>query len=609
VKNQRLIYAFSGGAALLFLALIVYHNAFWGGFVSDDGFQILENPWIKDPSFLPGIFSHSLSGFSAQRFQQATYRPMMYTAFTVEYALFGLNPPGWHVVNVLLHSANGVLVFLIFTRLLAVFSLERPGKAFSAWPAAMTAGALFVSHPSASEAVSWVSALPELAFTFLVLLALYIHLRPVHGHKETAPQRTTPASYVPGPALFFIALLFKETAIVLPVLILIFDVLTKKAVKKRVVTLYAAYGAAFAVYMVLRVHALGALTPSSNINAFLGRGGLVLNAFSGFYKALVLLFVPVRGYPFQVFDALSSPLEARALVSVFSAAAFIVTLYVLIKKRAHPIVLLSVAVMVLPVLPALYTPVITRFDFAPRYVYLPTAGYGVLLAFIIRWLFRRGPLGGRVNLGLLVMALPWVFIISCSFSSMARTRYWHDNLSLARAGLLGSNDNYYAHYQIGNAEQKRAQYPDAAHHYRQAIGLIDAREHRDAQTLRDALLGLGGAALAMGRAEEALLAYGRVIELVPDNAAANYQMGYIYQGLGKCERALLYYSTAERLFRRSADRRDTLLNMGNCLARLGRYKEAQGAYTSALALAPGDPQVRRNLATLRRMMTAPDRRE
>ncbi len=617
MKNQRLIYALSGGALLMGLALLIYYGAFSGGFVSDDGFQILENPWIKDPTHLGGIFTHSLSGFTDYRFQKATYRPLMYVAFTIEYALFGLNATPWHVVNVLVHGANGVLVFLIFSRLLGVFGPLNAGQGGrGSWTAAVTAGALFVSHPAASEPVSWISALPELGFTFSVLLAFYLHTgagarqgrgqaTAVSQHMQAGQQAGPAGSRVPffalGPVFFFFGLLFKETAVVLPVLVLVFDLFSGRAFRKKSLMLYAGYGAAFFLYMALRINALGGLLPSSNLNAQLGTGGLVLNAFYGFFKAMVLLFWPVRAYPFQIFSPLGSPLEPAALASFFIAAAFIVLLAVLFIKRANALVFVALAIMVLPLLPALYTPVITRFDFAPRYVYLSSAGFAMLVVFAIRWFFVRCVRLRRPGPEAAAFLVSWVLIVFCAFSSAARTRYWHDNMSLARAALRGSADNYYAHYQIGVAEQGRGNHEEATRHFRAAIELLETKFRQDRQTLRDALLRLAASELALGRDDEALTAYSRVLAFLPANATANYQTAYIYQGRGDCKRALYYYAAALRTFRRPADRKDTLLNMGNCFARLGQYEEAYGAYAAALEAVPGDPLVRRNMAALERM--------
>jgi len=613
VKNKETILKIGGGVLIIALAVVIYHHAFFNGFVSDDGFQILQNPWIKDYRFLPGIFGHSLSGFSAHSLQKSTYRPMMYAAFTIEHSLFGLNPMGWHLVNIFAHGANGVLVFLLTLRLLRSFTERGEGHEqghagirLSTWLSSFIAAALFISHPAGSEPVSWVSALPELSFTFLTLLVFYLH---IHGEKEgvvSGRKKTALCGYAAGPILFFLALLFKETAIVIPFILFIYDNLAKRVQLSKgggtnYKKIYGGYALAFAAYMVLRTLALGHMGTGSSVNAYLGAGGLLLNAVAGFYRAMVMLFLPMGVYPFQIFHALSSPFEARAVASIIFTTVFVVILF-FVRKKIHPLVLLALAIMVLPVLPALYSPVMTRFAIAPRYIYLSTAGYGILLAFIIRWLFRRGPLRGRFYLGGLATALSLVLIILCSVVSANKSLDWRDNLGLARAALRGSADNYYALYQIGNAERGRGRYNEAAKRYGQAIEIIMGKEHKDLQTLRDSLLRLGGTALALERGDEAIGAYERLLMLWPRNATANYQLGYIYQGRGDCEKALPYYAKAFSAFKRSVDKKDTLINMGNCYAKTARYGKAYEAYGKALEISPGDRAARRNIEALQRLM-------
>ncbi len=607
MKNQSAILKLTGGLFIFVLTLVIYHQAFFNGFVSDDGFQILANPWIKDLRFLPGIFGHSLSGFSAHSFQKATYRPMMYAAFTLEHSIFGLNPIGWHAVNILVHALNGVLVFFITLELLRSFTEQGAGAvavekvSISTWLSALVAAALFISHPAGSEPVSWVSALPELSFTLLVLAAFYIHIYPHKGRGHAGFTQN-----LPGPILFFIALLFKETAIVLPLILFIYEMLAKRVgaareVKQKLFFVYGAYCVALAVYIILRVLALGHLTPGSNVNAYLGAGGLLLNAFSGFYKGMVMLLWPMWIYPFQIFKGLTSPFEARSVIAILFTLCFFSLIFIL-RKKLHPLVLLALAIMVLPILPALYTPVMSRFDFAPRYIYLSSAGYGLFLAFIVRWLFRKGPLRGRFYLGAIATVLSWVMIILCSFMSAGKTLDWRDNMNLARASLRGSADNYYALFQIGNAEQGRGRYNEAKRRYARAVEIIEGQGHKDLQTLRDSLLGLAAGALQLGQMEEARGVYEKLLGLWPGNATALYQLGYIYQGQGGYEKAIFYYGKAFTAFKDPSDKRDTLVNIGNCYARLTRYESAMESYREALIMIPGDPLVRRNMEALKGLM-------
>ena len=113
-------------AAVLFPAVIialiafaVYFNTLFNGFVYDDNSQVLNNPWIRDVKHFQDIFSKSVWEFKAVPLVSNYYRPLMHIIYMFNYHIFGLSPWGFHLVNVLFHAVNSVLVFVIASRLLA----------------------------------------------------------------------------------------------------------------------------------------------------------------------------------------------------------------------------------------------------------------------------------------------------------------------------------------------------------------------------------------------------------------------------------------------------------------------------------------------------------
>ena len=110
------------------VSFAVYFNALSCGFVYDDKDQIVNNHWIRDVRYLNEIFSQSVWGFSTDVEEQGTanyYRPLMHLVYMANYYLFGLKAWGFHLVNVLFHMGNSVLVFLVVLRLLAESTLTR----------------------------------------------------------------------------------------------------------------------------------------------------------------------------------------------------------------------------------------------------------------------------------------------------------------------------------------------------------------------------------------------------------------------------------------------------------------------------------------------------
>ena len=91
--------------------MAVYYGSLRNGFVFDDQTQIVSNSLITDYTNLPEIFTTAIGKVDKTR-SAPYYRPLHFTAYTIEYSLFGLEPMGWHLVNVLIHFLNAVMVFL-----------------------------------------------------------------------------------------------------------------------------------------------------------------------------------------------------------------------------------------------------------------------------------------------------------------------------------------------------------------------------------------------------------------------------------------------------------------------------------------------------------------
>ena len=173
--------------ALILVAVtcLAYIPALRGGFVWDDAELITNNPMVRSENGLSGFW------FTTEAID---YYPLTSTVFWLEWRLWAGHPFGFHLVNVLLHAANAVLVWLILRR------LRIPG----AW----LAGLLFAIHPVNAESVAWISehknTLSMLFFASAILLYL----------KFDAEKRWGP--YILALAAFLLALLAKTAVVMLP---------------------------------------------------------------------------------------------------------------------------------------------------------------------------------------------------------------------------------------------------------------------------------------------------------------------------------------------------------------------------------------------------------
>ncbi len=146
---------FFGGIVIFFITLVCYIPAIRGGFVWDDTLWLTENPAVKSLQGLRNIW------FSPGAVTQ--YYPLFFTGFWVEYHLWGLDPMGYHLVNVFLHAGNAILLWLILRH------LKIPGSWFAA--------VLFALHPVHVESVAWITEQKNVLSGFFYLGALLVYLK------------------------------------------------------------------------------------------------------------------------------------------------------------------------------------------------------------------------------------------------------------------------------------------------------------------------------------------------------------------------------------------------------------------------------------------------
>src|SRR6201987_1279354 len=147
-SSRRRVFIFA--LVLAAVTIFAYRPAWNGGFLWDDDVYITNNELLTAPDGLRRIW------FSLDSPSQ--YFPLVYTTFRVEHTLWGLNPTGYHWINLLLHVANALLVWAVLAR------LKVPG----AW----LAGAIFALHPVQMESVAWITERKNVLMGFFFLLTL-----------------------------------------------------------------------------------------------------------------------------------------------------------------------------------------------------------------------------------------------------------------------------------------------------------------------------------------------------------------------------------------------------------------------------------------------------
>jgi tetratricopeptide (TPR) repeat protein len=204
---------------LLLAGGLTYANAFWGVFQFDDERVILQDSRLE-----------SLARFVDHLPQMI--RPVTKLTFFVDRWFLGASPAGYHLLNLLLHLANGLLVFALLRAVRVAPGLQpRPALAF--WTALV-----FLVHPLGSEAVTYVSGRPTLLATFFGLAAMCLATgaaaRPAVRPDTVAGRgRGRRATTVLLAGSLAMALLSKETAVVFPALLLLWHIIFGRAAPER----------------------------------------------------------------------------------------------------------------------------------------------------------------------------------------------------------------------------------------------------------------------------------------------------------------------------------------------------------------------------------------
>lgn len=343
------------------------------GFLSDDYALIRLTT-------LPGLetvnWSTILGDFFSPLFQQSHfYRPMYSLSFAVNYALFGTDPLGYHITNLILHLVTSFFVYLV------ALELAPGGRRLGV---AVTAGALFALYPVHPEVVTWIAGRVDSICAMFYFPALYFFLRWLRADGKLYP--------VLSLAAFVLALLSKEMAVTLPGVLLLCALYKRQSLAASVARIVP-FAVVLGVYIVVRTYLLWGLDPYGVVSAPLQPG---VSAFGFLYRTLHM-FIPIN-YAFlpEVLQGLIGPLT---LIWPLVALAVLAAVYYRNPEAGRFLVLLFVfyAVSLVPLVKALRPdPTLV----SSRWFYIPSAFIAILIAYALWTAF-----GGRVRLAAVASVL------------------------------------------------------------------------------------------------------------------------------------------------------------------------------------------------------------
>lgn len=575
------------GLMLALVTVVVYLPAGFHDFiVFDDPSYVTDNTVVQNGLTWDGL-KWAFAGWHA-----SNWHPLTWISHELDCELFGLNPGAQHMVNVLFHAANVVLLFHLWLRL--------TGRC---WPSALVA-ALFAWHPLHVESVAWISERKDVLSTLFGLLALLAYVRFAQGRPVTGgPPATASRDWWLALVFFALGLLSKPMLVTLPCIMLLLDgwPLRRFAWGPR----QLADGLALA----LEKWPFFLLVALSCVVTFLAQRQLaVVNLHQyAFNLRLENAVTACAGYVAKTFWPVNLsifyPLPHHFSLGQLAASAVLlggVSVLAWTTRRSRPWLLTGWLWFLGMLVPVIGLVQVGDQSMADRYTYLPVVGLFVAVVFGLAESTGKWP--ARAPLAASAVALA-----ACVVVTEHQLTFWQDSESLFTHALAVTGANAPASMMLGIADEKLGRNDAAQQHYRDAVAeddslIVQVAGGEKRSFTAQAELILGQAAEQKGRVNDAIQYYREALQRDPDIVEAHNNLGNLLDSLGKPDEALAEYRAAVKL------RPTTPLvheNLGTQLAEMGRFDEAMSEYMEAARLAPADarPVYLMGKAQLRRGQT------
>jgi tetratricopeptide (TPR) repeat protein len=550
----------------------------------DDPTYITENPTVLQGLTWANAWWALTTGHSPY------WHPLTWISHMIDVSLFGSDAGAYHVVNVVLHTANTLLLFELLRRMTGA-----TGR--SAFVAAM-----FAAHPLHVESVAWVTERKDVLSTCFWLLASLAYLSYV--------RRGSWQRYVGVAVLFTLALMSKPMVVTLPVVFLLLDVwplgrlspgtpggwLRARALVIEKLPLVA-LALATSVATVVIQHRVGAMAGLDALpwqaRAANASVGYVAYVWKTVWPAKLAAFYPL--------------FDTTAAGVVLAVCAMLAVTAAVIRFRArHPYLLTGWLWYVITIAPVIGFLQAGEQGMADRFMYIPMIGLLMAAAWAV-----PAMLPGRMAV---VRAAGIAVVVASAVAAHAQVAHWENSLTLWEHATRVTPDSYIAYENMGQALRERGRLTEAKASYEKAlthaprnspgyaavihnsIGMVLTRDGKISEALghfedavrvnpafAEAQNNLGNALAAAGRYAEAQDRYREAIRLKPAYSEPRVGLGGSLLRMGKADESIPHYREAVKLDPGLAQAHNGL---GGALATVGRVEEAMDEYREALRLKP-----------------------
>jgi len=521
-------------------AFIAFVPSVMNGFARlDDTVLVTRNQYVLSPEI--GDIAEVFGSF----YRNVDYIPVTLLSYMAEGVVWGLGlPGGFHLDNVLLHVFNAVMVFLLL-RLI-----------FSSWIIPAGAALLFAVHPAHVESVTWISERKNVLSMAFMLISFYLYVR------YTRPKQTKSsiAVYICALVAFVLAALSKPQALVLPLLLLLYQVCFGSDSRRRIVVSMVPY---FAVALTIGLVTIIGQQKAGSLP--LDVSGFGLRWFGPSVIVLRYLWsftLPMHHAPYSW--PLSFHVVPGWFIGLSIPVALLMIVIVILAWRRHRVLSFGLLWFGVSLVFVLHVIKPLNIVTADRHLYVPSVGLGLSLAYSVAWAMSELRSSAARIASRMATAIYSVIVLLFIVLSWLQIGVWKSDECLFRACILAEPDDARSHMYLGHVysvsgkpQHAVARYAMAqllepglkdidkylAHAYRlsgkhdKAISLLQSLTEqypKDAALFRSLALSYS----ETGDSTKALRAIDRAIEIDEGNPDNYRDRGVILQKIGNPLRAL-----------------------------------------------------------------------
>jgi len=534
-------------ASVAVMTFVVYLSALHNGFtVWDDDLYVVANPHIRSLNleFFKWAFSDFYAGY---------WSPLTWISHALDYAIWGLNPLGHHLTNIILHAANTFAAVLLVIRLVEAWKGTNTNVRPEPLPmqtvliSGGVVGLLFGLHPLHVESVVWVAERKDLLCALFFLLSIimytnYIAVVSVGTAAKSTCSRLFNKHYLLSVGFFILALLSKPMAVSLPAVLIILDwdpfdrIQSFKAFLAAIIEKipFIVFSFISSLLTILAAKTGEALTPIE----FTTLPTRLLVGSKSLMEYMWKIIWPLNLSPFYSYPKNVSILSFEYLSIIVLVIGITAFCSVIAKKQK-----LWLAVWVyyiVTLMPVLGIVRVGLQSMADRFVYLPSLGPFLIVGLTVAWIARKVSVTSRINILMkpLGATVAIVVLVSISYLTMKQISLWKDDIKLWSYAIDNDPAGGAAvcYNNRGTAYGKRGQFDKAIVDLDKAIVLYP--DYADAYSNRGIVYS------KIGLLDSAIESFNHAVALKPNAADGYSNRGVAYAMTGQYDRALQDYNHA-----------------------------------------------------------------